>query len=292
MENKLLIDQQRRQRDAKRFFFLWLRRLIVGYVLCMSIYFVWMFAIQGVTIEYVGNVQRNYAKFLVEQNDEFIGYMIEFEGLTAKTKTVYTDGEKQLIKENLEKQNAFLKKIQKRSPNGKNADYLDLYQDMLQIYAFYIQGEIMKAEYCYQYDTNFTLENSFSGSGASLESYTMGQELCNMMGNMILNNFKYINEIRGTNYSSKHNILEMGNSSNNTDVDINDGNSDESKNESTNGDNDIDDNENVENNTNTTPDVEQENNNTNNENNIEENNEKENQEGDSAGSADDNENAQ
>lgn len=214
MENKLLIEEQRRQRDTKRFFFLWVRRLIIGYVLCMSVYFIWLFAIQGVTIDYVGNVQRNYAKFLVNQNDEFIGYMIEFEALTAKTNAVYTDSEKDAIKTNLEKQNDFLQMMQKRAPNEKNSDYLDIYQDMLQIYAFYIQGEIMKAEYCYKYDSNFTLENSFSGSGASLESYTMGQELCNMMGNMILNNFKYINEIRDTNYTSKHNIIEMGTSTN------------------------------------------------------------------------------
>ena len=100
MENKLLIEEQRRQRDTKRFFFLWVRRLIVGYVLCMSVYFIWLFAIQGVTIDYVGNVQRNYAKFLVNQNDEFIGYMIEFEALTAKTNAVYTDSEKNAIKTN------------------------------------------------------------------------------------------------------------------------------------------------------------------------------------------------
>jgi hypothetical protein len=37
----------------------------------------------------------------------------------------------------------------------------------------------------------------------------MGQELCNIMGNMILNNFRYINEIRGTNYQSVHNIVEL-----------------------------------------------------------------------------------
>lgn len=211
MENKHLVEEQRRQRDAKRFFLLWMRRLVVGYVLCMAAYFIWLFAIQGVTIDYVGGIQRNYAKFLVEQNDEFITEMIEFEALTAKTNAVYSESEKAAIKANLERQNAFLQKMQKRAPDESNSDYIDIYQDMLQIYAFYIQGEVMKAEYCYKYDTNFTLENQFSGDGASLESYTMGQELCNMMGNMILNNFKYINDIRDTNYKSKHNIVEMGN---------------------------------------------------------------------------------
>ena len=210
MENKHLVEQQRRQRDAKRFFLLWMRRLVIGYVLCMAMYFIWLFAIQGVTIDYVGGTQRNYAKFLVEQNDEFITEMIEFEALTSKTNSVYTEAEKAAIKANLERQNRFLQKLQKRAPNESNSDYIDIYQDMLQIYAFYIQGEVMKAEYCYKYDTNFTLENQFSGEGASLESYTMGQELCNMMGNMILNNFKYINDIRDTNYKSKHNIVEMG----------------------------------------------------------------------------------
>ena len=125
MENKLLIEEQRRQSDTKRFFFLWVRRFIIGYVLCMSIYFIWLFAIQGVTIDYVGNVQRNYAKFLVNQNDEFIGYMIEFEALTSKTNAVYTDSEKNAIKTNLEKQNEFLQMMQKRAPDEKNSDYLD-----------------------------------------------------------------------------------------------------------------------------------------------------------------------
>lgn len=203
--------EEKRQRDAKRFFLLWLRRLIIGYVIAMAAYFVYVFAIQGATITYVGNIQRKYAKFLVEQNDEFVNYMIEFEDLTSKTGSEYTEEEKILIEENLEKQNQFLANLQKRSPDESNQDYLDLYQDMLQIYAFYIQGEAMKAEYCYAYSDNYTLENQYSDATAGMETYTMGQELCNIMGNMILNNFRYINEIRGTNYQSVHNIVELGN---------------------------------------------------------------------------------
>ena len=211
MENNKIALEEKQQRDAKRFFFLWLRRLIVCYITAMAIYFVYVFAVQGVQISWVGDVQRNYAKFLVKQNDEFVNYMIEFEDLTSKTGSEYTEEEKALIKANLEKQNEFLSKLQKRSPSESNADYLDLYQDMLQIFAFYIQGEVMKAEYCYAYSDNYTLENQYSDNTAGMETYTMGQELCNLMGNMILNNFRYINEVRGTNYQSIHNIVEIGN---------------------------------------------------------------------------------
>ena len=198
------------ERDNKRFTKLWCKRLLIGYVICMTLYFVWFFAIQGATLTFNGSIQRNYAKFLITQNDEFVTYMMEFEALTSKTGQVYSYAQKEAIKENLIKQNEFLKNLQKQSPEEKNSDYLDLYQDMLQIYAFHIQGEIMIAEYCYAYTDNFTLEDQYSNPTASLEQYTMGKELCNMMGNMILNNYKYVNDIRGTTYESKHDIIELG----------------------------------------------------------------------------------
>ena len=70
----------------------------------------------------------------------------------------------------------------------------------------------MIAEYCYAYTDNYTLENEYSDKAVSIEKYTMGKEMCNMMGNMVLNNYRYINDIRGTNYQSKYNIVEIGNS--------------------------------------------------------------------------------
>jgi hypothetical protein len=197
-------------RDNKRFRNLWCKRLIIGYFICMTIYFIWLFAIQGATIQFNTNIQKNYAKFLVSQNDEFVTYMMEFEALTSETGREYSSAEKEAIKNNLVKQNELLKSLQKKSPEDKNNDYIDLYQDTLQLYAFYIQGEVMIAEYCYAYTDNYTLEDQYSNSSSSLEQYTMGKELCNMMGNMILNNYKYINEIRNTDIKSKHNIVEIG----------------------------------------------------------------------------------
>ena len=202
--------EEYKKRDCKRFFLLWMRRLIIAYILCIAAYFVYVFAIQGATISFVGNIQKKYAKYLVEQSDVFVDYMIDFNLMTSDTKREYTENEKIQIKENLEKQNEFLANLQKRAPDETNSDYRDLYQDMLQIFAFYIQGETMMAEYCYSYSDNYTLENEYSDQNVGLETYTMGKELCNMMGNMILNNFRYINEIRGTEYQSKHNIVELG----------------------------------------------------------------------------------
>lgn len=212
-EELLKINQAKRERDQKRFTMMWVKRFIIAYLLCMAIYAIYLFAFQGLSIEFVGNIQKEYAKFLVKQNDEFVTLMVEFEALTDKTNETYTEVEKEAIQANLEKQNEFLKKMQRRSPNEKNADYMDLYQDILQIYAFYIQGEIMIAEYCYAFDNTFTLENQYSNSETSLETYTTGKGLCNMFGNMILNNYKYINDIRDTSYQSQHNIVELGSSS-------------------------------------------------------------------------------
>ena len=199
-----------RQRDAKRFFLLWLRRYLICYFLIIAAFLVYVFGVQGTRIEWVGHIQRNYAKYLVSQNDVFVESMMEFEALTSKTGIEYSDSEKAQIREILAEQNEFLNKLQKRSPNESNSDYMDLYQDMLQIFAFYIQGEIMMAEYCYAYTDSHIPENEFSGDGTGLESYTMGKEMCNMMGNMILNNYRYINEIRGTNHASRFNIVEIG----------------------------------------------------------------------------------
>ena len=69
-------------RDNKRFTKLWIKRLVIGYVICMTLYFIWLFAFQGATISFNGNIQRNYAKFLIDKNDEFVTYMMEFEALT------------------------------------------------------------------------------------------------------------------------------------------------------------------------------------------------------------------
>ena len=196
---------KRDQRDAKRFFLLWLRRLVIFYIIGLLIYFAYLFFALGISIRYTGWIQRNYAKYLIETNDEFVDYMINFNNLTNETNRVYSDSEKKAITLCLEEQNKLLTELQKTSPNEKNTDYIDIYQDMLQTYAFYIQGEIMKAEYCYSYTDNFTIENS-SSNGKNIETYTMGDELCNMMGNVILNNYTYINAIRNTSITSKHNI--------------------------------------------------------------------------------------
>lgn len=234
MQNEYSIVSQRNLRASKHINRVWFVRFIIAYAICIGLYFIYMFAFQGLSISYVGGIQKEYGKFLVESNDEFVQMMVEFEVLTTKTESVYLEEEKEQIRQNLNRQNEFLKKMQKFSPDETNMDYLDLYQDMLQIYAFYIQGETMKAEYCYKYDDNFTIENEFSGENASIEQYTMGQELCNMMGNMILNNYKYINQIRNTTYSSKYNILEIGggssSDSNNSNSDTNDNTNNETEN--------------------------------------------------------------
>ena len=56
----------------------------------------------------------------------------------------------------------------------------------------------MQAEYVYAYKDNYIPDEKFSDKTVRLETYTMGTSLCNMMGNMMLNNYTYINDVRNT----------------------------------------------------------------------------------------------
>ena len=67
----------------------------------------------------------------------------------------------------------------------------------------------MQAEYVYAYKDNYIPDEKFSDKTVRLETYTMGTSLCNMMGNMMLNNYTYINDVRNTNYESKFEILPV-----------------------------------------------------------------------------------
>lgn len=181
----------------RKLFFLWLGRAFLFYILFLGLFAAWLFGIKGYRIE--KNIQKNYAEFLIKQNDVFVAHMIDFNQMTSSSSREYAFEEKTAIGNELTQQNEFLIYMQTHAPDSSNSDYIDIYQDMLQIYGFYIQGEAMIAEYCYDYQKPRIAEDVVNTG----EQYTMGTELCNMFGNMILNNYRYINEVRSTNYESK-----------------------------------------------------------------------------------------
>ena len=157
----------------------------------------------------VGKIQDNYPQYMVDINDEFIGYMLEFEKLLEEPQREYSEEELKAISDNLEKQNNVMIKLQKTPPNGANKDYLGVYKDYLKLYAFYIQGEVMRVEYVSAYRNQYTQEEIQNGLSANEETYVIGIELCNMMGTLILENPIIVNKIHNTNADSIYDVINL-----------------------------------------------------------------------------------
>ena len=148
----------------------------------------YLFLVKGMTIK--ENPQYNYAKFLINNNDKMIELMFYFEENSPKEKE-YTEEDKEALSNNIIEQNDLVKYLQENPPNEKNQDYLEIYNDLLKSYAFFIQGEIMEMEKIY-------------GETDRMEKMILGQNLQNMMGNVIIELNDKINAIRGTNIKYKY----------------------------------------------------------------------------------------
>lgn len=187
----------------------WVLRFFLLYIAFIILYCSYLYFFMDVRITKAVNVQENYGQYLIDTQDKMVEYSLEFASLVEDVERVYTEKEKEAIKEELIKQNELLKELQINSPDSTNEDYLQIYTDILKIFSFYIQGETMQAEYVYAYKDNYIPDEKFSDKTVRLETYTMGTSLCNMMGNMMLNNYTYINDVRNTNYESKFEILPV-----------------------------------------------------------------------------------
>ena len=148
----------------------------------------YLFLVKGMTIK--ENPQYNYAKFLINNNDKMIELMFYFEENSPKEKE-YTEEDKEALSNNIIEQNDLVKYLQENPPDEKNQDYLEIYNDLLKSYAFFIQGEIMEMEKIY-------------GETDRMEKMILGQNLQNMMGNVIIELNDKINAIRGTNIKYKY----------------------------------------------------------------------------------------
>lgn len=190
-------------------FLTWIILFALCWFLFTGAYIGYLYFVKDVRITPVSTIQDNYAKFLVEKHDHFLDSIIEFEAATKKTTSVYSKEELDAIQALLLEQNGILKDLQKFPPDTNNEDYYPIYQDALKIISFYIQGEIMKMEYVYNYKDFYLPEEELSGDIVGIETYTIGHELCNLMGNMLLNNYIYINQVRDTKIPSKFDILPL-----------------------------------------------------------------------------------
>lgn len=164
--------------------------IIIISVIILSIIglLLYLFLVKGMTIK--ENPQHNYAKFLIKNNDKMIELMFYFEDNSPKEKE-YTEEDKEALSNKIIEQNDLVKYLQENPPDEKNQDYLEIYNDLLKSYAFFIQGEIMEMEKIY-------------GETDRMEKMILGQNLQNMMGNVIIELNDKINAIRGTNIKYKY----------------------------------------------------------------------------------------
>lgn len=190
-------------------FFKWTLALLICWIIFIVSYLGYLYFFKDVRIEFTSKIQENYAEFLVKEHDNFLDSIIEFEAITSKIDKVYSEEEIEIIEKLLLEQNSILKRLQQYPPDATNEDYFGIYQDSLKIISFYIQGEIMKTEYIYNYKEEYLPDEELSGEIIRVETYTIGHQLCNIMANMLLNDYKYINEVRGTNFESKFNIIPV-----------------------------------------------------------------------------------
>lgn len=184
----------------------WILRFFILYLIFLIGYSLYLYCVMDVRISLKENYQTNYGQYLINTQDKMVEHSLNFNSMVEDTERVYTDTEKDKIKDELVSQNDLLKNLQLNPPNSDNQDYALIYKDILKIFGFYIQGETMQAEYIYGYKNDYIADEKFSDSTTKIETYTMGTSLCNLMGNMMLNNYKYINDVRKTDYSSKYNI--------------------------------------------------------------------------------------
>lgn len=187
----------------------WVLRFFLLYLLFIVLYCLYLYVFMDVRITIKPDIQKEYGKYLVEMQDKMVGQTLDFANLVEDVNRQYTDREKDRIKDELVKQNELLKELQINSPDETNNDYTDIYKDMVKIFSFYIQGETMQSEYIYAYKNEYIADEKMSDENVRIETYTLGSSLCEVMGNMMLNNYNYINAVRETDYQSSYTIVPV-----------------------------------------------------------------------------------
>lgn len=195
--------QEARKKEEER-----LKGFFKGFLILISLVAIGLFALyqylhykEGFTIYFNNyNIQDEYARFLVETNDNFIDKMLMFEDIVREKEdyTEYSDEDKEILKNIILSENSILSRLNNTKPNKeKNADYEDLFDNMTYAYALYIQGQLMKMEYILQ-----------TKDGLDIERYTLGESITNLIGNFIIEYAAIANEVRNTSYESNYSVLD------------------------------------------------------------------------------------
>lgn len=197
-------DKKEQKEQSKPSFF---KTLITKTFLFLSFLFIGLFALyqylhitEGFTI-YISNydIQTEYARFLIDINEEFIDKMLMYEDVVRNKQTFedYSEFEKEKLSDIIIAENSILSRLKNTAPNDKNLDYNELYDNITKSYALYIQGQLMQMEYILQTD-----------EGLDGERFTLGESITNLMGNFIIEYGVLSNEIRDTDYELKYSVLD------------------------------------------------------------------------------------
>ncbi len=155
----------------------------------------------GFTIYFYNyNYENEYGKFLIESNDAFIENMVSFDNTARSGRDAesYSQMEKDKLSNIIVAEGEIISKMENNAPSDKNADYEEVYVNMLKSYALYIQGQTMQMEYIFQTE-----------EGLSDERFVLGESITKLVGNFIIEYAPIVNEIRGTNYYYKYSATDM-----------------------------------------------------------------------------------
>lgn len=205
MSTKIVKEDKKEQKEKNKPSFL--KTLITKTFLFLSFLFIGLFALyqylhitEGFTI-YISNydIQTEYARFLIDINEEFIDKMLMYEDVVRNKQTFedYSEFEKEKLSDIIIAENSILSRLKNTAPSDKNLDYNELYDNITKSYALYIQGQLMQMEYILQTD-----------EGLDGERFTLGESITNLMGNFIIEYGVLSNKIRETDYELKYSVLD------------------------------------------------------------------------------------
>ena len=206
MSNKLTkepkVKEKKPSKTKKNFKVLGIICLVIVtiFLLLLAIYKYFNYTTGFTIYFYDYNYENEYGRFLIEQNDAFIENMVAFDN-TAKVSrdySSYSEAEKKELSNIVVAEGEIISRMENNAPSDKNADYEELYTNMLKSYALYIQGQSMELEYIYQ-----------TAEGIDNERFTLGESVTKLLGNFIIEYNPIVNDIRGTDYYYKYSATDM-----------------------------------------------------------------------------------
>lgn len=164
--------------------------------ICIAIAFMILSSVFVINVLNLENPQDEYGKFLVEQNNNFAKLMYDFLITSEEVGDEFSEESIPLLEKmsnQIIEQNNIVKNLERNPPDETNADYYNLIEQIRQTYLFLLQGEINILEQLY-------LSKEEQSEGV----FKTGIALQNVMGEIILQFPKLINDVRGTDFKSNY----------------------------------------------------------------------------------------